>query len=142
MIISSIRDLFSFATTQNWKKYWWKKFVYSELKIRETIWWTDQTTMISCWHSSKEIQEKNCIVANICQVNDAWFFTPPILEIIWVKNVRAIVVCGFLIKSLKKHILKIWKKSWVPFRSYLLNSTANPAHFYSSWAGLAVLFSR
>ena len=24
--------------------------------------------------------------------------TPPIAEIIWVKNVRAIVVCGFLIK--------------------------------------------
>ena len=26
--------------------------------------------------------------------------------------------------------------------SYLLNSTANPAHFHSNWAGLAVLFSR
>ena len=24
--------------------------------------------------------------------------TPPIAEIIWVKNVRAIVVCGFLMK--------------------------------------------
>ena len=33
--------------------------------------------------------------------------TPSILEIIWVKNVRAIVVCGFLMKSLKKHILKV-----------------------------------
>ena len=33
--------------------------------------------------------------------------TPPIAEIIWVKNVRAIVVCGFLKKSLKKLILKI-----------------------------------
>ena len=33
--------------------------------------------------------------------------TPPIAEIIWVKNVRAIVVCGFLMKSLKNHILKI-----------------------------------
>ena len=43
---------------------------------------------------------------------DADFFsfiliTPSILEIIWVKNVRAIVVCGFLMKSLKKHILKV-----------------------------------
>ena len=28
--------------------------------------------------------------------------TPSIPEIIWVKNVRAIVVCGFLMKSLKK----------------------------------------
>ena len=63
--------------------------------------------------------------------------TPPISEIIWVKNVRAIVVCGFLMKWLKKYILKIWKKSWVPFGSYLLNSTANPAHFHLNWAGLA-----
>ena len=31
---------------------------------------------------------------------------------------------------------------WEPFGSYLLNSTANPAHFHSNWAGLAVLFSR
>ena len=28
--------------------------------------------------------------------------TPSIPEIIWVKNVSAIVVCGFLMKSLKK----------------------------------------
>ena len=34
------------------------------------------------------------------------------------------------------------KKSWEPFRSCLLNSTANPAHFHPNWAGLAVLFSR
>ena len=34
------------------------------------------------------------------------------------------------------------KKSWEPFGSCLLNSTANPAHFHPSLAGLAVLFSR
>ena len=28
------------------------------------------------------------------------------------------------------------------FGSYLLHATANPAHFYSNWAGLAVLCSR
>ena len=28
--------------------------------------------------------------------------TPSIPEIIWVKNMRAIVVCGYLMKSLKK----------------------------------------
>ena len=28
-----------------------------------------------------------------------------------------------------------------PFRSYLLNSTANPANFHPNWVGLAVLFS-
>ena len=55
---------------------------------------------------------------------------------------RAIVVCGFFMKSLKKHILKIWKKSWVPFGSYLLDSTADSAQFEWKWAGLAVLFSR
>ena len=35
------------------------------------------------------------------------FITPSISVIIWVRNVRAIVVCGFFMKSLKKHILKI-----------------------------------
>ena len=67
-----------------------------------------------------------------------WKFLLPILssipEIIWVINVRAIVVCGFLMKSLKKHILKIWKKTWEPFGCCLLNSTANPAHFHLNWA--------
>ena len=28
------------------------------------------------------------------------------------------------------------KKNVGPFGSYLLNSTANPAHFHSNWAGL------
>ena len=71
----------------------------------------------------------------------AWpnYDTPSISEIIWVRNVRAIVVCGFFMKSLKKHILKIWKKSWVPFGSYLLYSTANPVEFEWKWAGLVVL---
>ena len=69
-------------------------------------------------------------------------YTPSISEIIWVRNVRAIVVCGFFMKSLKKHILKIWKKSWVLFGSYLLDSTADSAQFEWKWAGLAVLFSR
>ena len=34
------------------------------------------------------------------------------------------------------------KKSWEPFGSYQLNSTDNPAHFHSYWAGLALLFGR
>ena len=34
------------------------------------------------------------------------------------------------------------KKFFEPFRSCLLNSTANPAQFGWKWAGLAVLFSR
>ena len=63
-------------------------------------------------------------------------------EILRGKNARAFLVCGFFMKSFKKNILKIWKKSWEPFGSYLLNSTVNPAHFHPNWAGLAVLFSR
>jgi hypothetical protein len=42
-------------------------------------------------------------------------------------------------KLIKKTILKIWEKSWEPFGSYLLNSTANPAQVEWKWAGLAVL---
>ena len=37
--------------------------------------------------------------------------TPSIPELIWVKNVRAILVCGFLMKSLKKHILGKFEKN-------------------------------
>ena len=63
-------------------------------------------------------------------------------KIICGQNVGTKVVCGMLLFIEKEAMLKIWKKSWVPFRSYLLNSTANPAHLHSNWAGLAVLFSR
>ena len=63
--------------------------------------------------------------------------TLSIAEIIFVKNVGAIVVCGFFMKWLIKDTLKVWEKSWEPFGSYLLNSTFNP-----NWARLAVLFSR
>ena len=53
--------------------------------------------------------------------------------------------CGFLVlneRIIKKNMLKVWKKSWEPFGSCLLNSTANPAKLGWKWAGLAVLFSR
>ena len=36
-------------------------------------------------------------------------YTPPVAEISCVKNGRAIVVCGFLMKLLKKCILKVYK---------------------------------
>ena len=42
--------------------------------------------------------------------------TPTIAEIIWVKNVGAIVVCGFFMKWFLKNILKIWEKSWEPIK--------------------------
>ena len=40
------------------------------------------------------------------------------------------------------NMLKVWKKLWEPIRSFLLNSTPNPAKLGWKWAGLAVLFSR
>ena len=61
-------------------------------------------------------------------------------EIFCVKNVKAIVVCGFL-NNLKIYAESM-KKSWELFGSSLLNTTANPAQFRWKWAGLAVLFSR
>ena len=54
--------------------------------------------------------------------------TPPNSEIICGQNVGTKVVCGMILFFEKKTMLKNWKKLWVPFRSYLLNSTANPAH--------------
>ena len=50
---------------------------------------------------------------------------------------------GFIfIKINENENIKTKKKSWEPFRSYLLNSTAKPAQFEWKWAELAVLFSR
>ena len=83
-----------------------------------------------------------CSFQSFFNVSKYLHSTLPIAEILSGKNVRAFLVCGFLMKSFKKNILKIWNKSWEPFGSYLLNSTANPAHFHPNWAGLAVLFSR
>ena len=57
-------------------------------------------------NNTNGIKEKPC--AMLCFLSSYRLLdTPSIPEIIWVKNVRAIVVCGFLMKSSKKHILKI-----------------------------------
>ena len=49
----------------------------------------------------------------------------------------------FILKKINENEnIKAKKKSWEPFGSCLLNSTANPAQFRWKWAGLAVLFSR
>ena len=52
--------------------------------------------------------------------------------------------CGLWVLNeiLKKTYAENLKKLWVPFGSYLLNSTADSAQFKWKWAGLAVLFSR
>ena len=63
----------------------------------------------------------------VSKLQNVIYLTPPtISEILCVKNVRAIVVCGFLIKYFLKK-LTIWKISWELFGSCLLNSTDNPA---------------
>ena len=48
---------------------------------------------------------------------------------------------GFIFKKINENIIEKLK-SWEPFRSCLLNSTANPAQFGWKLAGLVVLFSR
>ena len=53
--------------------------------------------------------------------------------------------CGLWVfnEILKKTYPENLKKNlWVPFGSYLLDSTADLAQFEWKWAGLAVLFSR
>ena len=46
----------------------------------------------------------------------------------------------YMKKKNENENIKMKKKSWEPFRSYLLNSTAKPAQFEWKWAGLAELF--
>ena len=45
--------------------------------------------------------------------------TPPTVKILLVKNVGAFLVCGTLMKLLRKYILKIWKKKC---GNYMINS--------------------
>ena len=50
---------------------------------------------------------------------------------------------GFIFKKINENEnIKEKLKSWEPFRSCLLNGTANPPHFHQNWAGLAVLFCK
>ena len=49
---------------------------------------------------------------------------------------------GLYLEKLLKIKMLQKNKSWEPFRSCLLNSTANSVQFGWKWAGLAVLFSR
>ena len=75
---------------------------------------TLSTTTFAVYHNTSSWSFE----IHMCQLT---LFTPPIAEMRCVKNLRAIVVCGFL-KWFWKNILKIWKKLWELFGSYLLNS--------------------
>ena len=58
------------------------------------------------------------------------------------ENVRAKLLLGYIFAYLtKNHNIKE-KKSWEPFRIWLLKSTANPAQVWWKWARLTVIFSR
>ena len=79
--------------------------------------------LINDWltsHHEDGISDKNPVTSSLPRL--CWDFrypyTLPTAEILSGKNVQE------------------------PFGSYLLNSTANPAHFHPNWAGLAVPFSR
>ena len=123
--------------------FWWTSLyshpnsfkAFTQMGSQLELWtWNQRKTCFCHWVQGRNKERsKYQIVFNI---------TPPNSEIICGRNVSTKVVCGIILFFEKKAMLKIWKKSWVPFRSYLLNSTANPAHLHSNWAGLAVLFSR
>ena len=67
--------------------------------------------------------------------------TVPIDRLLGVKNVRAWVSMDFTEDkySAPRTNEKMKRKSWEPFWSYQLNSTANPAHLPYNWARLAKL---
>ena len=70
-----------------------------------------ETPPLCCWHCNKTFPQLKEFQRHLGGFQLEFVsispITPSIPEIIWVKNVRAIVVCGFLIKSLKNHIMKI-----------------------------------
>ena len=114
--------------------------VYKENKIEKVI-YLIRTIQISNFHNilvlriQGESNSISCQFFKDCRTNETikCLNTPPNSEIICGRNVSTKVVCGIILFFEKKAMLKIWKKSWEPFRSYLLNSTANPAHLQSNW---------
>ena len=73
-------------------------------------------------------------------VENKCLITSPIEEIIWVKNVRAIVVCGFLMKLLKKkypeNLKKIMGAVWqLPAKQH---SQSSPFPLKLGWIGCAI----
>jgi hypothetical protein len=89
-------------------------------KVEET--WRENKSMVYIVFGNPEVEYHHSyinydllsLIGEIGEILGITLGTPYIPEIIWVKNMRAIVVCGFLMKSL----------------------------FHSNWAELAVLFSR
>ena len=54
----------------------------------------------SSWVPKIALNLKDSLIATLKLISKGRYTTPSIPEIIWVKNVRAIVVCGFLMKSI------------------------------------------
>ena len=85
--------------------------------------------IFSIFHQSSFIicDQKNIIFSTT--------YTPPNSEIIWGQNVGTKVVCGIIFFFEKKAMLKIWKKSWVPFwRAPLIGPS--PSSLF--WAALGI----
>ena len=65
--------------------------------------------------------------------------TPPIAEIIWVQNVRAIVVCGFLMKYLKKtypeNLKKIVGAVGLDWLCYLAGNSQTAPRIFFKFSG-------
>ena len=81
----------------------------------------DNLTSVACWSYAPQLS--SCSIGS--STSEVFFFehvlyfraycvhyTLPTAELLSGKNARAFLVCGFLMKSYKKNILNIRKKSW------------------------------
>ena len=120
------------STTPTTTHCWTTQYLYSDTKLLAA--WTGLNRLIGC------LGIETCIVCSISAQTRQEHTTYSRTNMgqkyegnygVWVLN-----------EIIEKRYPENLKKLWEPFGSYLLNSTANPAHFYSNWAGLAVLLSR
>ena len=88
---------------------WFLNWRYEGAQVQQTaaVSHSLNSQVRGCWDVSLLHYMSSRVVQNPMYPVKLINCTPSISEIIWVRNVRAIVVCGFFMKSLKKHILKI-----------------------------------
>ena len=84
------------------KMVWRHAFPFIKVYLASKCWQVRRRRRLGVHRKLKVVKE----MKTVCKFLP---LTPPIAEILRVKNGRAIVVCGFLMKYLKKHILKFEK---------------------------------
>ena len=95
-----------------------------------------QMPILCCLISTRVIELAE-IVPSLCKLQKFEFHQISFSSIMWPTPPRPSEISEKNWSTLTSHlwykaILKVWRKSWEPFRIYQLTSTVNPAQFHNS----------